>query len=109
MLILIALEPLLYSEAIGDAIRERKPHLDVEIVEPDALGPEVARLVPKLVLCSQAGPDRIPEGLAWIEYRPYDHAGVTLRAGGQRFELEVVNLADLLSVVDRAEELVRST
>jgi hypothetical protein len=34
----VAMEPRLYGEAVADAIRNRRPHLEVKIVEPDELG-----------------------------------------------------------------------
>lgn len=106
MLILVALKPRLYSEAIGNVIRHCRPHLEVKIVEQDALDSAVARLDPKLVLCSQDGPVDMPEGLVWIEYRPYAEPKATIHVRGQRFELDVVDLAGMLSVVDKAEDLV---
>ena len=53
MRVLMAIEPRSYREVIGEAIRGLRPHLEVVIVEPDALEPEMARLDPELVICSQ--------------------------------------------------------
>jgi hypothetical protein len=74
--------------------------------DPDAPGPEAARLAPDLVLCDRSVPNRGADVLAWIEYRPYDETSARLDVRGQRYEVEVVSLADLLSVIDRAEDLV---
>jgi hypothetical protein len=104
--ILIALEQRLYSEALGAAIRDYRPRSNVKIVDPGALGPAVGRLVPDLVLCDQPVHDGIAERLAWIEYRPYTASRATLHVRDQRFELDVSGLADLLSVVDKAEDLL---
>jgi hypothetical protein len=70
MRILIALEPRTYREAIGNAIRELKPHLEVTIVEPDMLCSEVGRLGTQIVLCSQRKPIDATGGTVWIDYRP---------------------------------------
>ncbi len=54
--IIVALELRSYSGAIGGVIRKLKPHLQVTIVESDALASEVKRLVLELALCSQHKP-----------------------------------------------------
>jgi hypothetical protein len=42
MRVLMAIEPRSYREVIGEAIRGFRPHLEVAIVEPEALEPEMA-------------------------------------------------------------------
>lgn len=104
--ILVALEPRTYREAIGSVIRELRPHLEVMIVEPDAICSEVARLGPGIVLCSQRKPTSATGGLVWIEYRPYTEPKAIIRKGAQRWKVDVFEFAELLSVVDQAESLV---
>jgi len=53
MRVLMAIEPRSYREVIGAAIRGLRPHLEVVIVDPDALEPEMARLDPELVVCNR--------------------------------------------------------
>jgi rhamnogalacturonyl hydrolase YesR len=60
-----------------------------------------------LVLCSQHKPDR-EGGSIWIEYRSYTESKATIWGRGQSWKLAVVELADLLSVVDRAEDSARA-
>jgi hypothetical protein len=107
MRIVMAVEPRSYREAIGSAIRALRPHVEVDIVEPGVLASEVVRLDPELVICGQPDtvtPNRRP---AWVEYRPYDEwAEVCLE--GRRSKLADVQLDDLLSIVDEAEELTRT-
>ena len=105
MRVLMAIEPRSYREVIGEAIRGLRPHLEVVIVEPDALEPEMARLDPELVICSRPSIVATNGRPAWIEFRPYDQPAATIYVGGRRFELEEVELEDLLSVVDEAERL----
>jgi hypothetical protein len=107
MLILIAMEPLLYGEALADSVSDRRPHLDVQVVEPGMLGSEVERQGPKMVLSSRDGAGISVGVLAWIEYHPYNSPKAAIRIGDQRFEQDVADLADLISVVDRAESLAR--
>lgn len=105
-LILVALEPRLFSEAIGDAIQNLRPNLEVEVVEPDDLASEVERQNPPLVLCGGPEPEDGPDGLVWIEYRPHDDARAIIYARGQRLDLGVAKLTDLISIVDTAEGLL---
>ena len=105
MRVLMAIEPRSYREVIGTAIRGLRPHLEVAIVEPDALELEVAHLDPGLVICSRPNTVTANGRLAWIEFRPYAQPAARVYVGGRRFELEEVELEDLLSVVDEAERL----
>ncbi len=105
MRVLMAIEPRSYREVIGEAIRGLRPHVEVAIVEPDALEPEMARLVPELVICSRPNVAASNGRPAWIDFRPYAQPAARIYVGGRRFELEEVELEDLLSVVDEAERL----
>ena len=103
----MAVEPRSYREAIGSAIRGLRPHVEVEIVEPGVLASEVVRLDPELVICGQPNTVTPNERPGWFEYRPYDDwAEVCL--DGRRSKLADVQLDDLLSIVDEAEELART-
>jgi hypothetical protein len=102
MRVLMAIEPRSYREVIGEAIRGLRPHLEVVIVEP-----EMARLDPELVICSQPSIAAANGRTAWIEFRPYGQPAVRTYVGGRYFELEEVELEDLLAAVDEAERLAR--
>jgi hypothetical protein len=43
-----------------------------------------------------------------VEFRPYEEPPARVRLAGRTWELEEVDLPDLLSIVDRAEELARA-
>ncbi len=107
MRVLMAIEPRSYREVIGEAIRGLRPHLEVVIVEPEALEPEMARLDPELVICSQPSIAAANGRTAWIEFRPYGQPAARTYVGGRYFELEEVELEDLLAAVDEAERLAR--
>lgn len=102
----MAVEPRSYREAIGSAIRGLRPHVEVVIVEPGALTPEVLRLDPDLVICGQPNTASPDARSAWLEYRPYDERA-ELCLDGKRSKLADVQLDDLLSIVDEAEEVAR--
>ena len=105
MRVLMAIEPRSYREVIGEAIRGLRPHLEVTVVEPDVLEPEMARLEPELVICSRPNLAATNGRPAWIEFHPYAQPAARIFVGDRRFELEEVELEDLLSVVDEAERL----
>ena len=108
MRVLMAIEPRSYREVIGEAIRGLRPHLEVVIVEPDALEQEMAHLDPGLVVCSRPEITSANGRPAWIEFHPYVQPAARIYVGGRRFELEEVELEDLLSVIDEAERLARA-
>ena len=102
-MVLVAIEPRLYASAIGAAIGQQRPRLDLRVVEPDDLVAAVPRLGPSLVLCSQPrGRTGRDGGPAWVEFYPYAEAPprIRVRAGGRCSTLEDVDLEDLLRIVD---------
>jgi len=112
MQLIVAIEPRSYRQVIGQAIRALRPHVKVTILEPDTLRAGVRRLKPELVFAGL--PDTFGASgkatgrSAWVEFRPYEHPPAKVCLGGRRWELEEVELSDLLSVVDEAEEYGRT-
>ena len=112
MRLVVAIEPRSYRQVIGEAIRALRPHVEVTVLEPGTLGAGVGRLKPELVFADQ--PDTFgPEGkstsrTAWVEFRPYEEPPARVCLAGRRWELEAVELSDLLSIVDQTEELIRA-
>lgn len=107
MVVVFAIEPRSYRQVMGEALRSMRPHLEVVVLEPGTLEAAVARLDPDLVFANR--PASSPsDGPAWVEFRPYEQPPARVRLAGRRWELEEVGLEDLLSLVDRAEEIVRT-
>ena len=112
MRLVVAIEPRSYRQVIGEAIRALRPHVEVTVLEPGMLGAGVRRLEPELVFADQPdtfGPEGGPTGRpAWVEFRPYEEPPARVCLAGRRWELEAVELSDLLSIVDQTEELTRT-
>ena len=108
MQVIVAIEPRSYRQVIGEALRVLRPHIEVTVLDPDTLRAGVTRLDPELVFSNQ--PDTFaPTGRpAWVEFLPYEHPPARICLAGRRRELEHVELEDLLSIVDEAEELSRT-
>ncbi len=109
MQVIISIEPRSYRQVIAEAIRTLRPHIEVVVLEPDTLRAGVTRLDPDLVFANQ--PETFaPDGRsAWVEFRPYEEPPARICLGGRRWELEVVELDDLLWLVDHTEELALTT
>ena len=109
MQVIVAIEPRSYRQVIGEALRGLRPHIEVAVLDPDTLRAGVTRLEPDLVFANS--PDTYGPNVrsAWVEFRPYEEPPARVCLGGRRWELEEVELEDLLSIVDEAEELSRTT
>ncbi len=107
MQVIVAIEPRIYREAIGESIRALRPHVEVYVLDPDTLGTGLRRLGPELVFANR--PDTFAPDVrsAWVEFLPYEHPPARVCLAGRRRELEEVELEDLISIVDEAEELAR--
>ena len=106
--ILLTNEPRSYREAIAGAIRAIKPNTEVFVAGPEELDAKVKGLSPQLVICSRATPTVEFRSLVWVELYP-DHGPIsTVSIDGDRSTVVGIDLADLLSTVDRAEDLAKA-
>ena len=108
MVVLMAIEPRSYRQVIGRTIQALRPHVEVVVLAPDTLEAGVARLEPELVFANRPASSS-SGGPAWVEFRPYEEPPARVCLVGRRWELSEVELSDLLSIVDEAEELSRTT
>ena len=99
-LVLFALEPHSYGQAIGLTVSHLRPALDVRVVKPEDLFAEMRRRTPTLVFCDGLRPGGTDEGVRWVEYRPYDDPDL-IRVDGRHHEYSGLDLEDLLGLVDR--------
>jgi hypothetical protein len=109
MKVLISIEPRAYRDAIGGALQDLRPHLEVAIVEPEALQEEILRFGPELVFASQPETLTLTGKHGWVEFRPYEETPTKIRIGGRLRVLRQLDLPNLLSTVDEAEELSQLT
>ena len=99
-LVLFAIEPRSYAEAIGGVIAELRPGIDVLVVDPKDLVFEMGRRAPALVLCGEERPDGCDEAVRWAEFSPYEEPEV-VRVDGRAERFPGLGLEDLLALVDR--------
>jgi hypothetical protein len=103
--VLMANEPRAYREGIAAVISQLRPEVEIETVEPSALDPSIERFSPDMVICSKAT-DALKGGVrVWVELYPDNAAYSVASIGGRRIEYTEIQLPDLLSIVDKAEEL----
>lgn len=105
---LLAVEPRAYREAIGLAIANLRPNVEVSVAAPEDLISEVTRLVPTLVICGLPDSEASEEVAAWVELKsPQGYwQKATVRIRDHRFELANVQLDDLLFIIDRTAEAI---
>jgi hypothetical protein len=110
MRILVSFEPayLAYQGVIAASIRILRPHTEVEIATLDALGEEVERFDPELVICSQ--PNTVDPGgrSAWVELSVDPTSPSKVCVGGRYSESTNPTLEVLLAVIDEVEELIQT-
>ncbi|MGI9121357.1 MAG: hypothetical protein ACR2FR_00500 [Rubrobacter sp.] len=103
--VLMANEPRAYREGIAAVISQLRPEVEIETVEPAALDTSIERFSPDMVICSKAT-DALKGGVrVWVELYPENAAFSVASIGGRRMEFTEIQLPDLLSIVDKAEEL----
>jgi hypothetical protein len=102
--VLISIAPVLYREAIANALRRYRPHLDVRTAAPVDLDEEVDRFEPDLVFCNQAT-TKVRESVpSWVEVAYEDSIDAAASVHGQHSKINDISTSNLLSIVDRAQE-----
>jgi hypothetical protein len=104
MRVLVANDPCTYREAIADAFRELRPHIEVKAAEPDDLDHEVTRFRPHLTICSRLTA-AMESLLAWILLYPDGENRAVINTTGEQVAVANVGFNDLLSVIDETELL----
>jgi hypothetical protein len=110
--VLIAIEPIMYAEALAFSIGRQRPHAEVSVLDPaEGLEEEALRLRPHLVVANRV-PEAAGEGASffWVEVdevRAGDAVGplgARISADGYSSSVEDVRTEHVLSALDRAEE-----
>ena len=102
-------EPRAYRESISEVLGELRPNLEVTSVRPETLEESVILHKPHVVICSEVTSvvrDMVP---IWVELYPEHSSKSVVSIERQRTEVEDMQLSDLLSIVDRAQELTQSS
>jgi hypothetical protein len=108
--IVIAIEPLMYAQALAFSVRRHRPHAQVSILEPSAdLEAEAHRMRPHLVVANVVPPGVRKASSSWVEVeRPGagegpKRLGAEMSADGYRESVEDVRTEHVLAVLQRAE------
>ena len=103
--VLMANEPRAYREGIAAVIGQLRPEGEIETVEPDALDPAIQRFSPDMGICSKVTDALKSRVRVCVELYPENASLSVASIGGRRVEYPEIQLPDLLSIVDKAEEL----
>jgi hypothetical protein len=98
-LVLFAIEPRSYAEAIGRAVAEMRPALEVLVVDPGDLPAEMEHREPALVFCGEDRPDGCAQAVRWARFAPYEEPEV-VRVDGVPHRFPGLDLDDVLRLVD---------
>ena len=107
--ILVAVNPRMYRELIGLSLHQHRPDAEVLICPPEALGQEIGRFGPHLVVLDD-NDGAAPAGLSGFLYRVEILLGASkdarISADGWAREIKDICMEDLLAVVDEAEQMI---
>jgi hypothetical protein len=99
-LVLFALEPRVYSEAIALAVASLREEMQVVTVDPEELSAFADLPAPAIVLSSRPMPEGHDGAARWAEYRPYEDPDI-IRVDGRAEHIPGFGLEDVLGLVDR--------
>jgi DNA-binding IclR family transcriptional regulator len=92
---------------IAATLQELRPHLEVDIVEPEDLDAAVVHRVPKSVLCSRLSEVVETRCLAWALMYPHGEVPVVISVAERRHTVLDPSVNSLLRIVDQTELLAR--
>jgi hypothetical protein len=96
-----------YREVIAATLQELRPHLEVDIVEPENLEGAVVQRGPQLVRCSQLSQVVETRCLAWVLLYSHGEARVVISVAGCRHTVPDPGVNGLMRVVAQTELLAR--
>lgn len=105
MRVVVANQPSIYREVISAALERLRPGAEVFSAEPEDLDRECLRLLPQLVVCSRLTETVERTAPAWIELYTGHGPLSEVSIRGRRSVLDRVGLAELLAILDEAEDL----
>ena len=100
--VLVANEPAGYRDTLASELPHLRPSLTVFLVDPADLDATVARMRPRLVICSELTASIRQHASASIVLYPEGRNQAILEVNGQRQVLWNPRLVELLAVVDVA-------
>ena len=113
MRVLLAFEEeyRVYIEAVANAIRTFRSHIEVALTNTEELEAEVERFDPQLVICSSPIPPNPvdPKLISSIEISPDPDQPASFRVGERHWESTNPTLGETLSVVDETNLLYRAS
>jgi hypothetical protein len=108
--VLVALEKdfRAYRDTLATAIWMLRPHTEVETSSLEALGEQIERFDPQLVICG--GHEAVDSGdrPAWVELSMDPLQPTRIWVGGRYSERTNPTVDVLLEVIDKVEELIRT-
>lgn len=107
VLLLVANEPRSYREAISQVLRQVRPEIEVVSLEPQELETAIRRRKPDMVVCGGATPAVRRQARVWVELYPEGVAHSRVGVDDQVTEVEHMQLADLLNIVDQGTTLAQ--
>ena len=107
MRVLLANDPRSYREVIAEVVRRLRPGVEALTVEQDELDDAIGRFAPDVVICTKVTATVTSSAPIWVDLYPGYGARSIVSVGGRREEFAEIQLADLLSLVDRAEGSMR--
>ena len=101
----------LYIEAIAEAIRTFRSHVELAVTDAGKLEAEVERLSPQLVIStSHIPPNPVdPKLISSLELSLEPEQTSKFRAGERHWEATYLTLAEILSLVDETTWLYRTS
>jgi hypothetical protein len=97
-----------YREAIAATICILRPHAVVATSDLDALGEELARFAPSLVICSYPKSATSGDVVAWVETSLDVGRPSMVCIGGRYSEQSNISLQMLLAIIDEVEQLIQT-
>lgn len=103
MCVLLTNEPRAYRDTISVALRFLRPHVEVNVTDPEKLDESILLHAPKVVVCSHLTTLVVEQVPTWVVLYS-DDAPVALRyLNGKRTTVSEIDLDGIMSLIDQTE------
>lgn len=104
--VLLTVEPRAYREAIGVALDQVRPDIEVVIEEPENMEAALRSFEPEIVVCSKVNDLVRQNSLAWIELYPQNEPHAIVRSVYGISTVFDFDFDMLIEIVDEAIQII---
>jgi hypothetical protein len=107
MRVLVAISPAMYRQTLAHVLKERRPNVEIEAIDPSDLDGKMDLFEPDLLISEDMYFGTDPRVISRVEILYTDHMGANVRVNEHDWRrIDDMHLEELLAIVDQTQEFI---